>query len=145
MAEPLVSVILPVYNREGWVARAIESVVRGVQRAHDPQLDRQIAVVVGRPSATGGLAQQHLWYLRSSREYQASGPARNRQRPDAAQADPAATLVLRAIKSDVDALAAGKLTADQFAPKVQILWSGAPSQPSEAAPPQPPVPAAAPR
>jgi hypothetical protein len=36
----------------------------------------------------------------------------------------------------VDALAAGKLTAEQFTAKVQIVWSGAQSQPSEPAPAQ---------
>ncbi|MBN1505886.1 MAG: hypothetical protein JW955_03525 [Sedimentisphaerales bacterium] len=53
----------------------------------------------------------------------------------------APTLVLRVGKADVDALAAGQLTADQFASKVQTLWSAtetqapeSPSTPSPAAP-----------
>ena len=47
--------------------------------------------------------------------------------------DPAATLVLRISKADVDALAAGKLTAEQFAPKVQTLWSAGPAATQETA------------
>ena len=74
----------------------------------------------------------------------ASGPFRprptTRQAADNPVPDPAATLVLRVSKADVDALAAGKLTAEQFAPKVQTLWSGAQPQPQEP-PSAPPTPA----
>jgi len=104
----------------------------------------QITVVVGSQGAARGSAQEHLRYLYSSRQYRVLVPTTNRKRPDTADADPAATLVLRAAKSDVDALAAGQLTPDQFAPKVQTLWSGVQAQPPEPAapaPPQPPVPA----
>lgn len=94
----------------------------------------QITVVVGSHSSTGGSAQEHLRYLYlQERRFV---PTRDRKRPDAAEADPAATLVLRAAKSDLDALAAGKLTAEQFAPKVQTLWTGARPQPPEPTPPQ---------
>ena len=55
-------------------------------------------------------------------------------RAGGASADPAATLVLRASKADVDALAANKLTADQFAAKVQTLWSATQPQTSDAPP-----------
>ncbi len=100
----------------------------------------QITIVVGSRVTTGRPLQEHLRYFYSSPGRRAPVPMTDRKRPDTALADPAATLVLRATKSDVDALAAGKLTADQFAPKVQILWSAAPAQPSEPnTSPQPPV------
>jgi hypothetical protein len=56
-----------------------------------------------------------------------------------AQTEAAGVLILRANKADVDALAAGQLTLEQFTERTQILWSSAPRGPTE-----PPAPAARP-
>ena len=104
----------------------------------------RVTVVAGsqNQSSTVGV-QQHLRYLyqRSSGRRSTVTPS-DTPRPDSPAADSAATLVLRVAKADLDALAAGKLTPEQFAPKVAVFWSWtqpqvpeSPATPSKAATP----------
>lgn len=98
----------------------------------------RITIVVGHPASASspGLVQMQI-RNRFGQDPRSLVPIRDHRGPDAAEADPAATLVLRAAKADIDDLAAGKLTADQFAAKVQMFWSAGASQPAEPAPTQP--------
>lgn len=102
----------------------------------------QITIVVGSRSAVTGSHHQQLTQRYVSKYRGAAPASRNAQRPDAPEADPAATFVLRVLKADVDALAAGKLPAEQFAPKVQTFWTRAQSQPQETPAAQPSTPVA---
>lgn len=47
----------------------------------------------------------------------------NANRAEVSMPDPSGTLVMRVGKSDVNAFAAGELTAEQFSTKVEMLWS----------------------
>jgi hypothetical protein len=93
----------------------------------------QIAVVITSQTRalTGKAVQRGLRY-----SVQQSGhlslSSRTSSREGTSVSNPAPTLVLRVSKADVDALAAGQLTADQFAAKVQTLWSTAQSPTPEA-------------
>jgi len=102
----------------------------------------QVTVVAGsqNQSSTAAVQQQlrHL-YQRSAGRRPTPTPS-NANRPDNPAADPAATLVLRVAKADLDALAAGKLTAEEFSPKVAVLWSWTrPQVPESPATPSPVV------
>jgi hypothetical protein len=78
------------------------------------------------------LGQKLDLYARSSR---LSLAGTGIQRSDSPMADPSGTLVLRVLKADVDAFAAGALTVEQLAPKVETLWSWTPRDVEK--PPQP--------
>ncbi len=96
----------------------------------------QVTLVVGSQGPATGSGKEHFsWFY--SQQHWSVGPTKNRTGPDNPVPDPAATLVLRVSKADVDALSAGKLTADQFAPKVQVLWAAA--QPQAQEPQAPPA------
>ncbi len=85
----------------------------------------QVTVVAGnqnRSSSVGVQQQLRFLYERSAGRRQVVTPS-GADRPDKPAADPAAGLVLRVTKADLDALAAGTLTAEQFAPKVATFWS----------------------
>jgi hypothetical protein len=108
----------------------------------------QITVVAGGNSRNPAVASKldTLRYLRSS-GYRVPRPMpRNAGRADLPGLDPAATLVLRIVKSDLDALGAGKATPEQIVPKVQTFWSWTQPQPQPTTT-QPPaaIPAPAPR
>ena len=95
----------------------------------------QVTVVAGSQNQ-GPMAsvQQRLHFLyQQSAGRRATLTPSNAYRVDKPAADPAATLVLRVAKADVEALAAGTLTAEQFAPKVAVFWSQ--TQPPAAEPP----------
>jgi hypothetical protein len=106
----------------------------------------QITVVIASQTRTSTRTsrEQLLRGLHYSLEAQSAGPMpKGAKWGAAAAAYPAATLVLRVSKADVDALAAGQLTAEQFAPRVQTLWST--TQPQTPEPPSTPSPSPAPR
>jgi hypothetical protein len=98
----------------------------------------QITLVIGSHAAMGGVLQEHAQWL-YPQQRRVLVPMNNPKRPDSPEPDPAATLVLHTTKADVDAMAAGKLTADQFALKVQTLWSAARPQTAEPPLTQPPT------
>lgn len=84
----------------------------------------QVTVVVGaRNEGAQAGAWQHLRYMRQPNAGRRVVPSSNSNRADGPAADPAATLILRVAKTDLDALAAGPLSPDQFASKVVVLWS----------------------
>lgn len=102
----------------------------------------QITVVAGsnsqNPTATSK-AETLRYHLYSS-GYRAARPTpRNVGRAELPGLDPAATLVLRIVKSDLDALGGGKATPEQIAPKVQTFWSWVQPQAQES--PATPAPA----
>ena len=101
----------------------------------------QITVVIASQtrSSTGTSKEQLLRDFHVSSGRRPLGPTRRiAKRAADPVAYPATTLVLRVSKADVEALAAGQLTADQFALKVQILWSM--TQPQPPASPSTPAP-----
>lgn len=108
----------------------------------------QITVVIGGNSRNPAVAARldPLGYLYSTGRRAVSQTPRNPGRAESPAPDPAATLVLRVAKSDVDALAAGKATAEQIVPKVQTFWSSVQpqAQQTQATQPPAPTPAAAP-
>jgi hypothetical protein len=97
----------------------------------------QITVVVGSGIPTSGSQQWPFRYSYSQRRHVLGSTPNTARRPDSPVADPAATLILRVSKVDVDALAAGQLTAEQFGAKIQTIWSAAQPQAPEPAPPTP--------
>jgi hypothetical protein len=107
----------------------------------------QITVVVGSENqASTGTVHQRLQYLyQGSLGRRAFVAPSNAGRTDYPSRDPAATFVLRAGKSDLDALAAGKMTAEQFDAKVATLWSWAQPQAPQSPSTQPPTPSPSPR
>jgi len=85
----------------------------------------QITVVAGsqnQGSMVGVQQRLHFLYQQSANRRATLTPS-GTYRLDKPAADPAATLVLRVVKSDLEALAAGTLSAEQFAPKVLTFWS----------------------
>jgi hypothetical protein len=91
-------------------------------RARRPQ--DYIVLAIGAPTNTGSHNVQ--WFMQKSGKATAS--VWSQAQPRTGQAaelapDPAATLILRVGKADVDAFAAGQLTYEQFKPKVEIFWS----------------------
>jgi hypothetical protein len=107
----------------------------------------QITVVVGTESqpSTGAVYHRLEYLYRGSSARRPVVASSNAARPDHPAPDPAATLVLRAGKSDLDALAAGKMTAEQFAAKVATVWSRAQPQAAQSPSTQPPAPSPSPR
>ena len=107
----------------------------------------QITVVVGTESQpSAGAVYHRLEYLyRGSSARRPVVASSNAGRPDHPAPDPAATFVLRTGKSDLDALAAGKMTAEQFAAKVAILWSQAQPEAPQSPPTPPTAPSPSPR
>jgi hypothetical protein len=105
----------------------------------------QVTVVAGSPRQASSTAMQRVHYLFQRSNFGPRPPGTTPAMTNRAEnpvPDPAATLILRTVKSDVDALAAGKLAADQFAPKVATLWSWLPPQAPERTPqPATPTPA----
>jgi len=102
----------------------------------------QITVVVGTESqpSTGAVYHRLEYLYRGSSARRPVVASSNAARPDYPAPDPAATFVLRAGKSDLDALAAGKMTAEQFAAKVATVWSRAQPQAAQSPSTQPPSP-----
>jgi len=107
----------------------------------------QITIVVGSENqASTDVVYQRLQYLyRGSSARRAFVAPSNVARTDQPAPDPAATFVLRAAKSDLDALAAGKMTAEQFATNVATLWSWAQPQAAQSPSTQSPAPSPSPR
>jgi len=103
----------------------------------------QVTVVAGSQdqSSTVGVRQQLRYLYPRSAGRRSTATPYNTDRPDDPVADPAATLVLRVSKAELDALAAGTLTAEQFAPKVAAFWSwtqpASPATPSQSVTPAP--------
>lgn len=123
------------------------SLIKTLRHAVNIRIPSQdwIAVVVGgqnQPSA-GAYRQQLDGYF-----YSLGGrtPGAVLQKADGSGnpvLDPAATLVLRVAKSDLEALASQKLTGVELAGKVQTFWSRAQAQAAE--PPSTPAPTPASR
>ncbi len=107
----------------------------------------QITVVVGTESlpSTGAVYHRLEYLYRGSSARRPVVASSNAARPDHPAPDPAATFVLRTGKSDLDALAAGKMTAEQFAAKVATVWSQAQPQAPESPSTQPTTPYPSPR
>jgi hypothetical protein len=94
-----------------------------------------IVLAVGTQTDGGGGAFGNGWAIRDPQ----LGPARwqttTTQRASAdLTPDPAATLILRVVKADIDALAAGQLTNEQFNSRVQTFWSSVPPEAPASAP-----------
>jgi hypothetical protein len=101
-------------------------------RTHRPQ--DYVVLVIGTPTDGDNYGIQ--WFRQKSKMATASSWPQGQ--PRAAQAaelspDPAATLILRAVKEDINAFAAGQLTYEQFQPKVETFWSSVPPEASSEA------------